>query len=321
MGFGIKKRIKRLLGIDAGKNSTKVNQRPVKYQIWSIGIFEGNGPYNLTACNGAVSPILTGENVTDVDALFVADPFMIQQGGVWHMFFEVLNKATNLGEIGHAISRDGLTWAYQRIVLREPFHISYPYVFEWENEFYMLPECWRGGGVRLYKAASFPNSWTYIGTLLEGGRFADSSIFRHEDSWWLFSETGEKVQSPKLRLFMSDSLLGSWQEHPMSPIVDMNPHIARPGGRVITVGDNLVRFAQDVYPVYGTQVYAFEIQELTTLTYKECRVKTEPILMAGSYDWNSGGMHHLDAHYMNNGRWLACVDGFSWRDHKGHRVD
>lgn len=316
MGLRIKKKIKRLLGMDAGKDKKKGNQQPLRLQIWSIGIYEGDSPYNLSSPAGIVNPVLTCEDVTDVEAVFVADPFMIQQGGIWHMFFEVLNKANKLGEIGHAVSADGIKWEYTKIVLREPFHLSYPYLFEWQNEVYMLPECWRGGGIRLYKASRFPDQWTYIGTLLQGGRFADSSIFRHNDSWWLLTETGDKVQSPVLRLFTSNELLGPWREHPMSPVIDSDPHIARPCGRVIKVGNNLARFAQDVYPVYGTQVYAFEIQELTSNSYKERQVSKQPILNAGSDEWNNGGMHHIDAHRLDNGRWRACVDGFKWVDKK-----
>jgi hypothetical protein len=310
MGLGIKKNLKRLLGISTGKN--KGPAQPSRLQIWSIGIYEGDSPYTLASPAGVSNPVLTCADVTDIDALLVADPFMIRRDGIWHMFFEVLNKASKLGEIGHATSVDGIEWVYQKIVIREPFHLSYPYLYEWQNEIYMMPESWRGGGIRLYKATDFPNDWHCIGTVMQGGRFADSSLFRHDDRWWLLTEAAEKVQSPILRLFTSDALLGPWHEHPMSPVMDSNPHLARPCGRVIKVGNHFTRFAQDVYPVYGSRVYAFEIQELTASTYKESLVSKQPILEAGTAHWNNGGMHHIDAHRLHDGRWRACVDGFKW---------
>src|SRR5713226_8442616 len=108
--------------------------------MWSIGIYTGASPLRLRPAGSAINPILTREDVQDVPAGFVADPFMVQRAGVWNMFFEVLNQATDRGEIGLATSSDGLSWTYQRIVLVEPFHLSYPYVFECQGECYMLPE-------------------------------------------------------------------------------------------------------------------------------------------------------------------------------------
>ncbi|HEY0729749.1 MAG TPA: hypothetical protein VGD38_16825, partial [Pyrinomonadaceae bacterium] len=83
-------------------------------------------------------PTLSKQNVTDVPTTFVADPFMIHDGS-WHMFFEVL-LTSDKGEIGLATSDNGLDWTYQQIVLREEFHLSYPYVFKWQDTYYMIPE-------------------------------------------------------------------------------------------------------------------------------------------------------------------------------------
>src|ERR1044071_7161115 len=85
-------------------------------------------------------PVLSAENVSDIQAEFLADPFMTKIQDTWHMFFEVMNERTQKGEIGWAASRDGLQWDYQRTVLTEPFHLSYPYVFQAGREYFMIPE-------------------------------------------------------------------------------------------------------------------------------------------------------------------------------------
>jgi len=77
------------------------------------------------------NPVLSRDDVSDVPAAFVADPFMIKVAGRWYMFFEVMNIRSNKGEIGVAVSVNGLSWKYRQIVLDEPFHLSYPYVFDW----------------------------------------------------------------------------------------------------------------------------------------------------------------------------------------------
>jgi hypothetical protein len=256
------------------------------------------------------NPVLTRADVSDVPASFVADPFMLRVGYKWFMFFEVLNAAAGKGEIGLAVSSNGTHWVYQQIVLSEPFHLSYPYVFLWDDEYYMVPETHKARSVRLYRATHFPHRWSYVATLLDKAYFADSSVFRHNGKWWLFTETNPNGNNDTLRLFYADILTGPWHEHPESPVVKGNPRIARPGGRVLSIGDKVIRYAQDCFPRYGMQVRAFEISDLTTKSYKEKEVPSNPILTGSNADtWNEHGMHHIDPHQVGDDKWIACVDG------------
>src|SRR5262249_55518857 len=131
------------------------------------------------------NPVLTGASVSDVHADYVADPFMLRVHHTWYMFFEVLNRQSGRGEIGLATSTDALTWTYRQIVLAQPFHLSYPYVFKWKNDYYMIPESFQTESIRLYKALKFPARWAYFSTLARGRWFMDSSVVRHNGKWWL----------------------------------------------------------------------------------------------------------------------------------------
>ena len=238
---------------------------------------------------------------------------MIKVAGGWHMFFEVLNSESGRGEIGLASSHDNARWHYRQIVLREPFHLSYPYVFEWENQVYMVPESYQANSVRLYRAVDFPLSWSFVSNLLNDDDFQDTSIFRSNSHWWLLTDHARPpYYAGTLRLFHSEQLTGPWIEHPKSPVIDGNPHIARPAGRVLVWNDRVIRFTQDCCPVYGMQVRAFEITELTTTTYHEKEIGGEPLLTGSGIGWNKDGMHHIDPHRLDNGHWIACVDGWHW---------
>ena len=274
----------------------------------SIGVAEGASPFELDS-QAPWNPVLTAASVTDVDAQIVADPFMIRVNGRWHMFFEVFNRSTMKGDIGHATSADGRTWKYDRIVLTEPFHLSYPHVFEWQGAYYMVPESRAAGSVHLYKATNFPAGWARVGTLLRDGQFADASVFRSRDVWWMFVETSGG-RHDTLDLYVADDVTGPWRRHPRSRVVQNNPTIARPAGRVLSLDNRLFRFAQDCGKTYGSSVSAFEITTLTEDEYKESPYPGNPILAGSGAGWNSRGMHHMDAHPFDNGRWLACVDGF-----------
>jgi hypothetical protein len=71
----------------------------------------------------------------------------------------------------------------------------------------------------------------------------------------------------------------------------------------------IIRYSQDDYPIYGNQVRAFEISELTPARYKEKEVTTNPILRGSGKGWNAERMHHIDPHQIDENRWIACVDG------------
>lgn len=277
--------------------------------MWSIGIYTGDSPFTLQPPPDISNPVLTYKHVTDVAAQFVADPFMVQHEGRWFMFFEVLNRQNNRGEIGLAVSDDAFHWRYQQIVLREPFHLSYPYVFAWQGDYYMIPESLGAAAICLYKADEFPVRWSRQQTLIDGVH-ADPSIMRFADLWWMFS-CATPYQHDVLRLYFARDLEGPWKQHPRSPVVRGDKHRARPAGRIVQLDQQLIRFAQDCVPGYGSHVRAFEIRELTRERYVEVEHAYNPVLSLSRHGWNRTGMHHVDAHQQDDGKWIACVDGRS----------
>jgi len=288
-------------------------KRDLSTQDFSIAIYQGKSLLSLGSSDSVENPVLTRLDVTDIPANFVADPFFCQSNNRWYMFFEVLNQINSRGEIGLAESDNGLDWCYRQIVLTEPYHLSYPCVFKWDDDFYMIPEGGRGAGVTLYKADRFPLKWLPIKVIIENTGYFDSSIFRYQQLWWLFTATKDSNKKIILQLYYAKDLLGLWEKHPESPIQEANQHTSRPGGRVVVDGDKLYRFAQDGYPIYGSKVHIMEIIKLSKTEYKEKRIDEHPFLEAGRNHWNSGGMHHIDPHQLQDGSWIACVDGFPAR--------
>ena len=107
---------------------------------------------------------------------------------------------------------------------------------------------------------------------------------------------------------MLPDLKGQWNEHPLSPIVAKDLNIARPGGRPLVIDGTLYRIGQDCYPTYGNQVFAFQITDISTTTYKEKMIDT-PLVKATSKGWNADAMHHVDLHQLSKNKWIAAVDG------------
>lgn len=276
--------------------------------IWSIGIYDLQDDGRSLYLHGREgNPVLTAADVKDRAARFVADPFLIQEKDLFYLFFEVLG--VDRGVIGLATSADGRRWRYERIVLDEPFHLSYPNVFKWKEDYYLVPESIAVNSVRLYKAKYFPYEWQFVKTLITDRPLVDSQVLDHKGILWLFSSSPD---NQNLYLFSADRPEGPWREHPGSPIIRGNSRDARPAGNILDRGDRLVRFSQDSQgngEKYGSAVRGFEIMTLTREEYRERPLEGNPLLKGTGDGWNGVGMHQISTSPVSRGRWIAAVDG------------
>ena len=174
------------------------------------------------------------------------------------------------------------------------------------DDVYMVPETYEAGAVRLYRATRFPEDWTLDSTLVSGKPFVDSSLVRYRDRWWMFTSTPE---NDDLLLYSAAVLRGPWTPHPSNPIVRGNKRISRPGGRVLTMNDHVLRFAQDDETSYGRQVFAFEVRRLDETGFDEAPAGDGPVVGPSGSGWNRDRMHTVDAHAVAPDRWIASVDG------------
>ncbi len=268
----------------------------------SIGIYEGRDPLHMAERPG--NPILTPAAVTDRDAFSIADPFVVQAGEVWYLFFEAIDRKTGKGDLAVAESSDLNQWEYKGVVLSEAFHLSYPYVFNVEGHWYMIPESRQANGIRLYQATAFPMHWELKKTLIKG-RFADSSIVHYRDRWWIFTIRNAYTMD----IYWADNLEGPWRPHARNPIYGSQPGKARGGGRVIVWNDKVLRFAQDNREGYGHAIRAFAVDKLTPRIFSEHEPAPGHIIQPGGSGWRSTGMHQFDAHELGQDRWFAVVDG------------
>lgn len=273
--------------------------------IWSISIYNGKSPCEIsTHPQIGNRPIITASDVDDVLAIFVADPFMVKDNGLWYLFFEVLNGYSKNGDIGLASSKNGIDWEYQQIVLDESFHLSYPYVFKNKDTYYMIPESRHGKAVKLYKSVEFPTKWVFVTDLISGN-FADPSIVHKNGIWYLFVLKGYDT----LSLYYASNLAGPWNKHPSSPLVKGDRECSRSGGRIIFYNDKMYRYVQDGVPTYANAIKLFQVDSISTEYFKDHEIIMNPVLEKSGNGWNSNGMHHVDPHQTSETNWIACVDG------------
>lgn len=284
----------------------KTLNRTILLKNYAIGIMEGENPFKFNDIN-IKNPVLSVANFKDTNILYVADPFIIKNN-IFYMFFEVLKRNDMKGVIALATSEDCITWDYKKIILEEDFHLSYPYIFKYGNEYYLLPETKRDNSIRLYKSINFPFHLKFVKKLVIGS-YCDPSIIFYKNKWWLFASKNNE----DLYLFYADNLEGPYSNHKKNPVIKSNPHLARPAGRIIEYEGKLVRYAQNDFPDYGLLVYAFQILEITETDYKEKQLNP-PVLYPSGKGWNAAGMHHISPLQVHEGKWIAAVDGWSHKN-------
>jgi hypothetical protein len=227
---------------------------------------------------------------------FWADPFAWSEAGRRFVFVEeypfhtrrgrisVLELGGDLAPLGPAVP-----------VLDEDRHLSYPYLFRFDGDLYMVPESAASQRVDLYRCVSFPERWRLVRPLLDGIQAADATLFEHEGRWWLLcsARLGKARFNDSLFAFFADSPLSDrWTPHAVNPVLrDFDG--ARPGGRIfVDPQDRLLRPAQVSVPRYGYGLTIKEVLELTPKHFRERRIWCATGQASG--DWYA--MHHLDWH-------------------------
>lgn len=212
-------------------------------------------------------------------------------------------------------------------------HLSYPFVFKYENEYYMMPQ---GKSISYWKAESFPLKWKFHSTA-HNRILNDATMIFYQGKWWLFAlhEPNSNRDDWFLHILYSDSPLGPWNDtpnncglHPTnhSQVLCMNENITtphrrgrfgvRPGGHMFITNNKLYRVVQNSNQLYGDSMDLYEILHLSTtdilqdILIEEFRKSFR--INHNIENWNTVRYHHIDLHYLkfpNHHRWVGLFDG------------
>jgi hypothetical protein len=196
---------------------------------------------------------------------YAADPFGVMRDGVLYIFYELLKYGRDTPDIVFVeVTPDGRI-SSPRPVLRPDCHISYPYLLEFEDDLYLVPETREAREVAVFKCRHFPDVWAKAGVLIRDFGAADSTIVHHGGCWWLFCNARNISE---LHIWHAPDLLGPWQPHPRNP-VKVDVHSARPGGTPFLHQGRLYRPAIDSFPYYGCRAVINRVDELSVDGFHE----------------------------------------------------
>mgnify|MGYP000954787417 FL=1 len=222
---------------------------------------------------------------------FWADPFVINHKSNTYIFVEEFIYSTGKGHISLLSRNKNGVFSSSVPVLEKPYHLSFPFVFSYGGEFYMVPESRAVSSIQLYRADPFPESWRYVKDLINNIEATDSTLFNYNGKWWLFTSKVElqckELVHTELFLYYADDLFAdAWISHPSNPIVsDISK--SRAAGRIFEYEGSLIRPSQDCTGGYGKAINFNEITILSTHEYQE------RLLTRINPDWDKrlSGMH------------------------------
>ena len=91
-----------------------------------------------------------------------ADPITFKHEGEWYLFTEAYDRKRAIGRIAVSLIDKNGNISTPRIIIAEDYHMSFPYVFEWRGDIYMIPESSDNSSINLYKCVKFPFDWKLV---------------------------------------------------------------------------------------------------------------------------------------------------------------
>jgi hypothetical protein len=231
-----------------------------------------------------------------------ADPFVMERNDTYYIFIEEFLFNEPFGKIALIEMDKHGNHKPPTTILDKPYHLSYPSIIEDNGELYMLPETMGNNTIELYKCVDFPYEWTMVKVIINDIKAVDSTIFKHQNKYWLFTNI-EEINGTKLpgelHLFYTDNLLSdNWTAHQQNPIVT-DRSCARPAGNIYVSKNRIFRPAQNCTKHYG---YAMKINEITQLNTKNFDEHLHQSILP---DWNKDV---FSTHTINTSDSLIVID-------------
>lgn len=186
-----------------------------------------------------------------------ADPILAEHNGKTFLFYEAVNHDHGRIEVAEVLTDCSL--GKPTVILEDECHYSYPFVFRWQDNWYMIPESSASGQVRLYRCEEFPVKWEMVTVLLQQ-QTVDTTVFEQDGQLFLLTYLlcpgSERVKPQAYKLTLGEQN----QVVPMD-WTDYDELKCRGAGPVFRAGDKAIRPAQSSEENrYGNSVLLYEIQ-------------------------------------------------------------
>ncbi len=225
---------------------------------------------------------------------FYADPFVYTYDNRHIVFLEDFDYKKNIACISCVEIFQDKSYKILGKVIDEPFHLSFPYLFEYQNTLFMIPESSASMSIRVYKCLEFPLKWQFEKEIMKDIKAADTIVFEKDSKWWLLTNHTTKNnddQASLLYIYQSDSPLSqNWIPHKKNPVI-FDSNTGRNAG-IIIKDNQIIRARQkQKFNLYGAEFSLAKIEDLTLNSYKE----NELLEIKPNFLPNIKATHHLNS--------------------------
>ncbi|MFZ1991104.1 MAG: hypothetical protein WAW96_15190, partial [Alphaproteobacteria bacterium] len=133
----------------------------------------------------------------------IADPFGWEEGGNLIILAEQMVYGESAGQIVRIRTQQP---PVREVLLRQPWHLSYPFVIEDSGQRFIVPEQSQSGTLAFYPCSS--SGLGDPAATIEAFDAVDSTFLRHDGRWWLFCTHASNGPNSLLHLYWSDHLFG-----------------------------------------------------------------------------------------------------------------
>lgn len=209
-----------------------------------------------------------------------ADPIVAEIDGETYLFAEAFDRFREKGCIAAfalEVTEEGIRCGKPRKVLEEPFHLSFPVIFQREGQYYMMPESSADQSLRIYKMGKTPYEWELVRRIpMENS--VDTVIVPTEEGYFFLNTQEHPVETlrGKLRLYYTDDFL-TGELTDLSHLLEPNDYelTKRNGGPVYEQDGHLYRICQNsTAEFYGFSYSGYRIEALSKTAYQETYLGT-----------------------------------------------
>ncbi len=199
---------------------------------------------------------------------YYADGFVIKEGERLLVLFEDYSYKDRLGHLSSVwFNERDYTFTKPVTLLKEPWHLSYPFVFKHNGITYCIPECKDSNNVELYKLDLNTLKLVHSRTLIKDIEAVDPSLVYHQNHWYMFFTAGNATNT-ELHIWHAENLEDEFVPHVLNP-VKSNVSNSRPAGSIFYLDGKLYRPSQDCSRSYGGRIIINEVKILTEQFYLE----------------------------------------------------
>lgn len=259
---------------------------------WNIAVFRGEV---ADLIEGRVSQKDLQWLFSDHKNGFCADPFLVENNNSTFLFYEEFEYDKQKGRImvselledadGKIVAEEG------EVVFDYDKHVSYPFMFSFNGEMFMLPETSAENEIALFRATKFPVDWVKETVLIPDFAGIDATLHFAKGKWWIFCSDAKNGTNDSLHIFYANDLFGPWQEHKKNPVKTGFKN-SRMAGAIFSWEGKTIRAAQNCEETYGKEIVLNEIQTLSEENFREKELFTLNLHKKVEY---SEGMHTISA--------------------------